>query len=161
MQRIEGRSDASGKRFAIVASKWNAPITENLLEGAYQALLTHGANEDDLVVVWVPGSFEIPLACAELAQKKSFDALITVGALIKGDTEHFQLIANELTAGLMRVMEEYMIPIGFGVITAYDFDQAKARSQTASGGGWSQNKGWEAAIAAIEMREVLARIRSE
>lgn len=154
LTRIEGELSAKGKRFAIVAARFNEVFSGRLLEGAVDALVHHGGSEADITVVRVPGCFEIPVTARELARKQQFDAIITVGTLIRGETDHYQLIANELVSGMLAVMNETGVPVTFGVVTANDMDQALARSGSKAG-----NKGWEAAVAAIEMVSVMEKLR--
>lgn len=153
VRTIEGKLDASGKRFAVVAARWNSIFTDRLLEGAVGALLAHGAKESDITIIRVPGSFEIPVACKRAALTKKYDGIVGVGTLIKGDTDHYDLIAKEVTSGLARVMNDTGIPVTFGVITANTMEQAMARSGSKAG-----NKGAEAATAAIELANVLVAI---
>ncbi len=151
---IEGTLNASGSRFAIVAGRWNSIFTERLVEGAVDALLRHGASEESITIIRVPGCFEIPLTCREAARNSRFDALIAVGTLIEGETDHYRLIAGDLSAGISAVMRETGVPIAFGAITASNMEQAMARAGAKAG-----NKGFEAAVAAIEMVNVLAQLR--
>ena len=150
---IQGELSAANRRFAVVGARWNGMFSEPLIQGAIDALRRHGADDDSITVVRVPGSFEIPLAAAELARSGRFDAIITVGTLIRGETDHYDLIARELSSGLSRVMFETGVPVAFGVVTANSMEQAMARA-----GGKAGNKGFEAALAAIEMANVLAEI---
>lgn len=154
--KIEGNMSASKKKFAIIAARWNEIFTARLLEGAIDALIRHGASESDITVVRVPGCFEIPIVAKELAKKGSYDAVITLGTLIKGETDHYQLIAGELVSGILSAMNETGVPITFGVLTANNLDQATARAGCKAG-----NKGWEAATAAIEMANVMSELRSK
>lgn len=151
---IEGDLDASGRRFAIVASRFNNLFCERLIRGALDALTKHGAVESDITIIRVPGSFEIPLAALEIAQSGSVDAIIALGVLIKGDTDHYTLIANEVSRGLGTVMSYTGVPVSFGVIPATTTEQVDKRTS-----GDSDNKGWEAALAAIQMVNVVAAIR--
>jgi len=154
LTRIEGNLSASGRKFGIVAARWNEIFTERLLQGAIDAILRHGGTEDAITVVRVPGSFEIPLACRELCKTRKVDAVVAVGTLIRGDTSHYELIAGELAGGLQRVMFETGVPVAFGVVTAENMEQAMARSGAKAG-----NKGWEAAQAAIEMANLVLRLK--
>ncbi len=153
MRKIEGEFNARGKSFAIVAARWNEAFSERLLEGAINCILKYNGDEQEITVVRVPGSFEIPLACKHLAKSKNFDAIIAVGALIKGETDHYRLIADQLSAGLMNVSLETGTPVTFGVITADNTALALARA-----GEGEDNKGHEAAAAAIEMASMLTKI---
>lgn len=153
MKTIEGELNAAGIKFAIVAARWNGIFTEQLLEGAIGALIAHGGKRDDITVVRVPGSFEIPVTCRKLAVQKRHDAIIAVGTLIKGETDHYELIAKDLSSGISRVMTDYGIPVTFGVVVANNMEQAMARSGSKMG-----NKGAEAAVAAIELAQVLKKL---
>ena len=144
---------AAGKRFAVVAARWNALFTDRLLEGAVGALRQHGAREEDITVVRVPGSFEIPATCKRLALTKKYDAIVGIGTLIRGETDHYDLIAKEVTSGLARVMLDTGVVVTFGVITTNDQEQAMARCGSKAG-----NKGAEAALAAVELVNVFSKI---
>lgn len=132
-------------KIAIVVSSFNDDITENLLKGALGALSSNGVLEKNINTFWVPGSYEIPLSCQKLAKTKKYDALLALGCVIKGETDHYHYIAKETSRGVMDVMLEYSLPIGFGIITTNNLRQAKARS------GVKNNKGAEAAQAVLEM----------
>ena len=154
MQRKENKkkkkflnTDWSNKSVGIVVADFNSDITGKLLEGALGFLLGHGFQKDNIKVVHVPGSFEIPLMCQRLAKTKKFDGIISVGAVIKGDTDHYYYIAGEASRGIMAVMLQESIPISFGVITTSNLKQAKDRS------GKKDNKGAEAAEALLIMME--------
>lgn len=153
MQILKGSLDASGLRIAIVVSRWNREITASLVRGAERALIACGASMDDVVLVEVPGAFEIPAACRALAEA-GFDVLIALGAVIKGETAHFEYVSNAAMHGIERVSHEFGIPIGCGILTTYDLEQALARA-----GDDDDNKGAESALAAIETGQLLARIR--
>ena len=142
----EGYLDAKGLRFGLVVSRFNHFITDRLLEGSLDALKRHGADENDLEIARVPGSFEVPLLAKKMAESGRFDAVICLGALIRGSTIHFDILAAEVTKGLAAVMLDSGIPISFGVITTDTIEQAVERAGTKSG-----NKGWQAAESAIEM----------
>jgi len=142
----EGFLDAKGLRFGLVCSRFNHFITDRLLEGAMDALRRHGADEKSMEIVRVPGSFEIPLAAKMLAESGRADAVVCIGALIRGSTVHFDILAAEVTKGLASVMLETGVPVSFGVITTDTIEQAVERAGTKSG-----NKGWQAAESAIEM----------
>ena len=154
LRRIEGELCAAGKRYAIVAARWNEIFSARLVEGAVDAIVRHGGCEENITVVRVPGCFEIPVTVRELVKQGNCDAVIAVGVLIKGETDHYQLIANELVSGLLAAMNESGVPVCFGVVTANDMEQAMARAGAKAG-----NKGWEAAVAAIEMTSVMAELR--
>ncbi len=153
LMKIEGNLSAEGKNFAIIGARWNELFTARLIEGAVDALLRHGAAEDSITVVRVPGSYEIPLVAKKLAFSGKYDAIIALGVLIRGDTDHYELIAGELASGLQRAACESGVPVTFGVITADTMEQAMARSGSKAG-----NKGFEAATAAIEMVDLLKKI---
>jgi 6,7-dimethyl-8-ribityllumazine synthase len=144
--QIEARLDATGKKFAIVVSRFNAFITERLLSGALVALKQCGAKDSDLTIVRVPGAFEIPSAARELASSGNFAAVICLGCLLRGDTLHYDVIANEVTRGIGQSAQETRVPHGFGVLTCDTLEQAIDRAGLKAG-----NKGYEAALAAIEM----------
>ena len=142
---------AQGKRFAIVASRFNSFIVERLINGAMDALRRHGAADDDISVVYVPGSFEIPVVARMLARAESpFHAVICLGAIIRGDTPHFDYVAGECTRGVGEVARNAEMPVVFGVLTTESLEQAIDRAGAKAG-----NKGWEAALAAIEMANLL------
>lgn len=142
----EGKLDAGGKRFGILIGRFNDFIGKPLLEGALDCLVRHGAKEEQVSVVWVPGTFEMPAVAQRLAASKKFDALICLGAVLRGDTPHFDFIAGEAAKGIARVGMEAGIPVIFGIITADTLEQAIERAGTKAG-----NKGWTAALSAIEM----------
>jgi 6,7-dimethyl-8-ribityllumazine synthase len=153
MKKYEGELQAKGLRFAIIVSRFNDFITNKLLDGAVDALLRHGATEQNIEVVKVPGSFEIPLTAKKIAEKKSHDAIICLGTIIRGATPHFEYIASEVAKGIATVSLETEIPVTFGVITADTIEQAVERAGTKSG-----NKGWDAALVAIEMAQLLKKL---
>ncbi|MCI0665108.1 MAG: 6,7-dimethyl-8-ribityllumazine synthase [Acidobacteria bacterium] len=152
-QIIEGALKADGLRFAIVASRWNDLIVNRLISGARDALLRLGAQRDNLTLVRVPGSFEIPLAARKLAESGRYDAIICLGAVIRGETPHFDYLAGEVTSGMAAVSRETGVPVAYGIITAETVEQAINRAGVKSG-----NKGFEAALAAIEMANLLKEI---
>jgi 6,7-dimethyl-8-ribityllumazine synthase len=152
-QIIEGALQANGLRFAIVASRWNDLIVSRLIGGAQNALLRLGARESDLTLVRVPGSFEIPLAAKKLAASGKYDAIICVGAVIRGETPHFDYIAAEVTKGMASASIETGVPIAYGIITADTVEQAINRAGVKAG-----NKGFEAAMAAVEMANLLKEL---
>ena len=153
MKIIEGELQAKGLKFGIVMSRFNDFVTTRLLEGAQDALLRHGAKEDDIVVVKVPGSFEIPMAAKKIASKGTYNAIICLGTIIRGATPHFEYIAAEVSKGIATVSLDTGIPIAFGVLTTDTVEQAIERAGTKSG-----NKGWDAAMAAIEMIHLLRKL---
>ncbi len=146
MQIIEGMLDAQGLRFALVVSRFNEALTSRLESGAVDCLERHGASDEDLTVVRVPGAWEIPLVAAKVAASGGFDAIVALGVLVRGGTAHFELIAAEVAKGLAATAMTSGVPITFGVVTAETLEQAVERAGTKMG-----NKGWEAALAAIEM----------
>jgi 6,7-dimethyl-8-ribityllumazine synthase len=152
-KRFEGRLLGKGLKFGVVVSRFNEFLTQELLKGAQDALLRHGVNEEDIEVAWVPGSFEIPLVALKLAQSKKYDAVICLAAIIRGGTPHFEYIATEVTKGIARVGLKTALPVINGVITADTLEQAIERAGTKGG-----NKGFEAAVSAIEMANLLKSI---
>ena len=142
----EGQLDARGLKAALILSRFNSFITERLLEGAKDALLRHGGQEDNLVVVRVPGAFELPLAAKKLAHSGKYDAVIALGAVIRGSTPHFDYVAAEVSKGLAHVGLESGVPVAFGVLTCDSIEQAVERAGTKAG-----NKGFDAAMTAMEM----------
>lgn len=154
MNVIEGSFVASGKKFAIVVSRFNSFIVESLLEGAVDALKRHGNVADtDITIIRVPGAYELPVAAKRVAAKGEFDAVIAIGAVIRGGTPHFDFVAGECNKGLAQVAMEFDIPVAFGVITVDSIEQAIERAGTKAG-----NKGAEAALSALEMVNVLEQI---
>ncbi len=150
---IEGSLDGAGLRVAVVCGRFNDLITERLLAGAEGSLRRHGVAASDVRVVWVPGAFEIPLACQQLAGSGEFDAVIALGAVIRGDTGHYDQVANQVSAGLQRVSLDTGVPVVFGVLTVDTIEQAIERAGTKAG-----NKGEEAATTAIEMASLLRAV---
>lgn len=153
MKIIEGELQAKGLRFGIVVSRFNDFITSKLLEGALDALLRHGADEKDIEVVKVPGSFEIPMVARKLATKGLYNAVICLGTVIRGATPHFEYVAAEVSKGIASASIETGVPIAFGIITSDTIEQAVERAGTKSG-----NKGWDSAITAIEMAQVMKKL---
>lgn len=159
MQELVGELNASDFRFAVIVSRFNSLVTERLLEGALDGLRRHGAPEESITLVRVPGSWEMPVTARQLAQTAAFDAIICLGAIVRGDTSHFDHVANNASSGLARVALDSGIPVVFGVLTTDTIEQALDRA-----GGKSGNKGYDAAITAIEMASLahkLESIRSE
>ena len=152
-KQFEGMLLGKGLKFGLVVSRFNEFITRKLLEGAEDALLRHGVDKNDVETAWVPGSFEIPLIAKKLAQTKRYDAVICLGAVIRGGTPHFDYIAAEVTKGIANVSLETGLPIICGVITADTLEQAIERAGTKQG-----NKGFEAAVSAIELANLLRSI---
>ncbi len=150
---IEGNITAKGLRFAIVASRFNEFITSKLLEGALDMLRRHGAAENAVDVVWVPGAFEIPLAAKKLAASGKYDAVICVGAVIRGATSHYDYVCNEVSKGVAQAGLSTGVPVIFGVVTTENIEQAVERAGTKAG-----NKGADGAMAAMEMANLLKKI---
>ncbi|MBN1760090.1 MAG: 6,7-dimethyl-8-ribityllumazine synthase [Chitinispirillaceae bacterium] len=148
----EGHLDAAGKRFGIIASRFNDMITSKLIEGAMDCLLRHNASTESITIVWVPGAFEIPLAAQKLASSKNFDAIICLGAVIRGGTPHFDFISAEVSKGVAAVGLQQNLPVIFGVLTTDTIEQAIERAGTKAG-----NKGWYAALSAIEMADLFSK----
>ena len=152
-KHFEGMLLGKGLKFGLVISRFNEFITKKLLEGAQDALLRHGVNEDDVEIAWVPGSFEIPLVAKKLAQTKRFDAVICLGAVIRGATPHFEYIAAEVTKGIAKVGLDTGLPVIYGVLTSDTLEHAIERAGTKEG-----NEGFKAAMKAIEMANLLKGI---
>ena len=156
LKTFEGNLDAKGLRFAIVAGRFNSFITERLVGGAMDALRRSGASEDDIELVRVPGSWEMPLTVAALLVQKRHDAIICLGAVIRGETPHFDYIAGETAKGLAQASLQAGVPVSFGVLTTNTLEQAIDRAGAKGG-----NKGFDAAMSAIEMANLLRRVRSQ
>ena len=154
-QGLEGKLDGRGKRFALVVSRFNSFITERLLDGALQALRQCGIAESDTTIAHVPGAFEIPSAARQLAQTGKYDAVICLGCLLRGDTLHYEVIANEVTRGVGQSAQETGVPHGFGVLTCDTLEQAIDRAGLKAG-----NKGFEAGLAAVEMVSLHAAVNA-
>jgi len=152
-KHFEGVLLGKGLKFGLVVSRFNEFITKKLLEGAQDALLRHGVSQEDIEIAWVPGSFEIPLIAKKLAQTKQYDAVICLGAVVRGGTPHFEYIAAEVSKGIAKVSLETGLPVIYGVITADTLEQAIDRAGTKMG-----NKGFDAAVTAIEMANLLKSI---
>ena len=153
MRTIEGKPTARGRRFGIVVSRFNAHVTSRLLDGALAVLRARGAADEALTVVYVPGAFELALAAQALARKGNVHAVICLGAVIRGETPHFEYVSAQAAAGIAAVARECGLPVTFGVITADTMEQALARA-----GAGAANKGHEAALAALEMVDALEQI---
>jgi 6,7-dimethyl-8-ribityllumazine synthase len=151
---IEGETSGDGKRVGIVCGRFNDLITQRLLDGATNALAVHGVKEDDVTLAWVPGAFEIPIAAKTMAQTGRYDAVIALGAVIRGDTPHFDYVAGECARGIQESQLETGVPIVFGVLTTENLDQALSRSDD------KDNKGEESARVALEMANLLAELRT-
>lgn len=154
-QTISATLDAAPHRFALVASRFNEFITTRLLSGAIDALVRHGAQQDNLTQVWVPGSWEIPLAARKLAASGRYAAVICLGCVIRGQTPHFEYVAAEVAKGIAHISLETGVPVSFGIITADSLEQAIDRAGTKAG-----NKGADAALAAVEMANLLPQLSS-
>ncbi|MDB5083934.1 MAG: ribH [Bacilli bacterium] len=152
-QTFEGHLLGQGLRFGIVAGRFNEFIVSKLLAGALDAFTRHGVEEEQVDIAWVPGAFEIPVVAKRMAESKKYDALITIGAVIRGSTPHFDYVAGEAAKGVAAVALTTGVPTVFGVLTTDSIEQAIERAGTKAG-----NKGWEAAVAAIEMANVLRQI---
>jgi 6,7-dimethyl-8-ribityllumazine synthase len=153
MAEFAGTPSGDERRFAVVASRFNLGIVEKLVDGALDALVRHGAAAENVDVVWVPGAWELPIAARRLLTSERYDALVAVGAVIRGDTPHFDYVAGEASRGLAAASVEFDVPIGFGVLTCDNDEQAEARA-----GGAHGNKGWDAALAALEMVDLFDRL---
>jgi 6,7-dimethyl-8-ribityllumazine synthase len=150
---IQGHFNAQGKKFAIVVSRFNELISGKLLEGALDCLERHECAAKDITTVWVPGSFEVPLVAKKLAQSKKYEAVICLGAVIRGATAHFDYVAGEVAKGIAQVGLETGVPVIFGVITSDTIEQALERAGTKAG-----NRGWNAALSALEMSDLMNKL---
>ena len=157
MQTIQGDFDGDGLRIAIVDTRWNDEIVDRLVDGAVDVLTDCGVEDDDITVFKVPGAFEIPLAVDRLAESGTYDGIVALGCVIRGDTPHFDFVAGECAKGLTAAMLEYGLPVGFGVITAENAEQADARAQPDE----ENNKGAESASAVVEMITLLRQIEGD
>jgi 6,7-dimethyl-8-ribityllumazine synthase len=151
---VEGELRAQGRRFAVVAARFNGAVAQHLVDGAVDCLLRHGAAAEEIALVRVPGALEIPLALEALAAAGGYDALVALGVVVRGETPHFDIVCREASRGASAVAVRHGIPVGFGVLTCDTSEQAAARA-----GGKAGNKGWEAALAALEMADLLHRLR--
>ena len=156
MPEFAGTPRGVGRRIVVVASRFNEPIVKRLVDGALDALVKNGVLYDDIDVVWVPGAWELPLAARWLLASERYDGVVAVGAVIRGDTAHFDIIAGEASRGLALASSDTDTPIGFGVLTCDNDEQAEARA-----GGEHGNKGWDAALATLEMVDLQARLDPE
>jgi 6,7-dimethyl-8-ribityllumazine synthase len=154
MKTIEGKLDASGKKFAIIVSRFNEFITQKLLGGAVDCLERHNANPDSITAIWVPGAFEIPIAAQKATTSGKYDAVICLGAIIRGATPHFDFVAAEASKGIAQAALKSTIPVVFGVLTTDSIEQAIERAGTKSG-----NKGFDAALTAIEMTDLFGKLK--
>ena len=153
MAEFSGTPAGHGRRFAVVASRFNETVTQKLVDGALDALVRHGAAVDDVDLVWVPGAWELPAAARRLLASDRYNALVAIGAVIRGETPHFDFVAGEASRGLADASVEFETPIGFGVLTCDTMIQALDRA-----GGAHGNKGWDAALAALEMADLFDRL---
>lgn len=153
MHTIEGNINAKTKRFGIVVSRFNEVISKSLLSGALDCLKRHECEEKNITIVYVPGAFEIPFAAKKMAESKKYDAVICLGAVIRGATPHFEYVASEVSKGIASVSLSSGVPVIFGVITSDTIEQALERAGTKAG-----NKGWDAAIAAMEMSDLSSKL---
>ena len=153
MAEITGNPAGSGRRVAVVASRFNETVTRALVDGALDALVRHGVAFDDIDVIWVPGAWELPLAARHAMASDRYEAIVALGAVIRGDTPHFEYVAGEASRGLADASRDSEIPLGFGLLTCDTMEQALARC-----GGEHGNKGWDASIAALEMADLMAQL---
>ncbi|WP_178041947.1 6,7-dimethyl-8-ribityllumazine synthase [Frisingicoccus sp.] len=153
MKTFEGRLVAEGLKVGIIVARFNEFIGSKLLSGAIDGLVRHGMNEDDIEVAWVPGAFEIPVAAQKMAQSKKYDAIICLGAVIKGSTSHYDYVCAEVSKGVASVSLQYGLPVMFGVLTTDNIEQAIERAGTKAG-----NKGYDCALSAIEMANLFRQM---
>ena len=153
MPEFVGTPTGAGRRFAVVASRFNETITQPLAEGAVEAFTRHGAAFADVDVVWVPGAWELPAAVRRVLATERYDAVVAVGAVVRGETPHFDIVAGEAARGLADASAEHDVPVTLGLLTTYTMAQAEARA-----GGAHGNKGWDAAMAAMEMADLFAML---
>jgi 6,7-dimethyl-8-ribityllumazine synthase len=153
MSELEGTPDGSGRRFAVIVSRFNELVTDRLLDGAVGCLAQHGVRPEDVDVVRVPGAFELPAAVAALIRRGGYHGVVVVGCVIRGETPHFDYVAGEAARGLQSLALDHPVAIGFGLLTTDTTEQAVARA-----GGARGNKGWEAALTALEMADLFARL---
>ena len=153
MKKIEGNLLGKGKKFAIVASRFNEFIVNRLVSGAEDAFIRHGVEGDDISLIWVPGAFEIPLAAQKLAQSGKYDAVVCLGAVIRGATSHYDYVCSEVSKGIANVGLKTDTPVIFGIVTTDNIEQAVERAGTKAG-----NKGFDAAISAIEMANLINKL---
>lgn len=154
MHKIEGKLVANGMKFGIVASRFNELIVSKLIAGAEDALLRHGADGNNITLVWVPGAFEIPTAAKQMALSEKYDAVICLGAVIRGATSHYDYVCNEVSKGIAHISLETGVPVMFGIVTTENIEQAVERAGTKAG-----NKGFDAAISAIEMVDLMKKLQ--
>jgi 6,7-dimethyl-8-ribityllumazine synthase len=155
MTDFVGTPDMANRTVAIVVSRFNEGVTQKLVEGAVDALTRHGGARENIDVVWVPGAWELPAAARALLASERYDAIVALGAVIRGETPHFDFVAGEASRGLAEAGADFEVPIGFGLLTTDTLEQAEARA-----GGAHGNKGWDAALAALEMVDLFERLRA-
>ena len=155
-QTFQGDLHGAGLRIAVVVSRFNEVVTSRLLAGARSALERHGVHEDDVDVAWVPGAFELPLAARKLAEGRRYDAVVCLGAVIRGETPHFEYVAGAAAGGIADAARDTGVPVIFGVLTPNTLEQAQERA-----GGKAGNKGYDAAVNAIEMANLLRQLRPD
>jgi 6,7-dimethyl-8-ribityllumazine synthase len=153
MAELSGAPRGEGRRIAVVASRFNESITRALVDGAMDALVRHGTRFDDIDLLWVPGAWELPLAVRGALASERYDAVVALGAVIRGDTPHFDYVAGEASRGLSDAATQADIPVGFGLLTCDSIEQAEERA-----GGVHGNKGWDAALAALEMADLMQQL---
>lgn len=153
MAEFTGSPEGRGRRVAVVVARFNQTVTQRLLDGALDGLVRHGVAFDDIDVAWVPGAWELPSAARRLLGSDRYTALVALGAVIRGETPHFDYVAGEASRGLAQVSAEFDVPVGFGVLTCDTMQQADDRA-----GGAHGNKGWDAALAALEMADLFDRL---
>lgn len=153
MSELTGTPSGSGRRFAVVASRFNEHVTRALADGAVDALVRHGAAVDDVDLLWVPGAWELPAAVRRVLATERYDGVVAVGAVVRGETPHFDVVAGEAAHGLMQAGADFEIPVGLGLLTTDDMAQAEARA-----GGAHGNKGWDAALAVLEMVDLFEQV---
>jgi 6,7-dimethyl-8-ribityllumazine synthase len=153
MPEFSGAPRGQGRRCAVVVSRFNETITQRLLDGALDAFVRHGVAFDDVDVLWVPGAWELPFAARRAAATERYDALVALGAVVRGDTPHFDFVAGEASRGLSLASSDFDLSIGFGLLTCDTMAQAEARA-----GGEHGNKGWDAALAALEMADLFDQV---
>lgn len=153
MKIIEGKYSVTGKKFAIILSRFNEYIGENLLKGAIECFEKHGVNQENIDVIKVPGAFEIPVTADKLAASKKYSAIVCLGVIIRGATPHFEYVASAASSGIAQVALKHSLPVIFGVLTTDTIEQAIERAGTKAG-----NKGWDAALTAIEMSDLFKQI---
>jgi 6,7-dimethyl-8-ribityllumazine synthase len=153
MAEFIGEPAGAGRRVVIVAARFNEPVTQKLVDGAMDCCVRHGVAFEDVDVLWVPGAWELPIGLMKALQTDRYDAAVAIGAVVRGDTPHFDYVAGEASRGLALLQGEFGVPVGFGLLTCDTMAQAEARA-----GGAHGNKGWDAALAALEMSDLFARL---